>query len=105
MSMDSASNNATRMIGPRAGGALYAAVGLEGAYTVAALFYGVSALVAASIRFTPVPQEPRPFALISEIGAGLAYLRRSRALLGHLGVTVIVNLFGDRKSTRLNSSH
>lgn len=94
MSMDSASNNATRMIGPLAGGALYAAVGLEGAYTVAAAFYGVSALVAATIRFTPVPQDPRPFALVSEIRAGLAYLRRTRALLGHLGVTVIVNLFG-----------
>src|SRR3546814_14649912 len=82
------------MVGPLAGGALYAAFGLEGAYTGAALFYGVSALVAASIRFTPVPQEPRPFALISEIGAGLAYLRRSRALLGPTGVPVIVNLFG-----------
>src|SRR3546814_9433927 len=33
MSMDSASNTATRMIGTLAGGALYAAVGLEGAYT------------------------------------------------------------------------
>src|SRR3546814_4498944 len=60
MSMDSASNDATRMIGPLAGGALYAAVGLEGAYTVAALFYGVSALVAASIRFTPVPRSEEP---------------------------------------------
>ena len=94
MSMDSASNNATRMIGPLAGGALYAAVGLGGAYAVAAAFYGVSALVAASIRFTPTPREPRPFALIAEIREGLAFLRRSRALLGHLGVTVIVNLFG-----------
>lgn len=94
MSMDSASNNATRMIGPLAGGALYAAVGLGGAYAVAAAFYAVSALVALSIRFTPIPQEPRPFALIAEIREGLAYLRRTRALLGHLGVTVTVNLFG-----------
>lgn len=94
MSMDSASNNATRMIGPLAGGALFAAVGLGGAYAVAAVFYGVSALVAASIRFTPTPREPRRFALIAEIREGLAYLRRSRALLGHLGVTVVVNLFG-----------
>jgi predicted MFS family arabinose efflux permease len=61
---------------------------------VAAAFYGVSALVAASIRFTPTPREPRPLALIAEIREGLAFLRRSRALLGHLGVTVIVNLFG-----------
>jgi len=94
MSMDSASNNATRMIGPLAGGALYAAVGLGGAYAVAAVFYGVSALVAASIRFTPAASEPRRFALIADIREGLAYLRRSRALLGHLGVTVVVNLFG-----------
>lgn len=93
MSMDSASNNATRMVGPLAGGALYAAVGLSGAYAVAAVFYAVSALVAVSIRFTPVPQEPRPFALIAEIREGLAFLRRTRALLGHLGVTVTVNMF------------
>jgi MFS family permease len=93
MSMDSVSNNATRMIGPLVGGALLAAIGLGGAYAVTAVFYGVSALVAASVRFTPVPQEPRPFALFAEIRDGLAYLRRTRALLGHLGVTVIVNLF------------
>lgn len=94
MSMDSASNNATRMIGPLAGGALYAAVGLSGAFAVASAFYGLSALVAISIRFTPVPKEPRRFTLAADIREGLAYLRRSRALLGHLGVTVIVNLFG-----------
>ncbi|MEQ8815970.1 MAG: MFS transporter [Thalassobaculum sp.] len=94
MSMDSASNNATRMVGPLAGGALYAAVGLGGAFAVASAFYGVSALVAISIRFTPVPKDPRRFTLIADIREGLAYLRRTRALLGHLGVTVIVNLFG-----------
>lgn len=94
MSMDSASNNATRMLGPLAGGALYAAVGLGGAYLVAAVFYALSTLVALSIRFTPAPGEPRSFALFAEIREGLAYLRRSRAMLGHLGVTVIANLFG-----------
>lgn len=94
MSMDSASNNATRLVGPLAGGALYAAVGLGGAFVVAALFYGISALVAASVRFTPARSEPRRFTLVADIREGLAYLRRSRALLGHLGVTVIVNLFG-----------
>lgn len=94
MSMDSASNNATRLVGPLAGGALYASVGLGGAYLVAALFYGISALVAASVRFTPAQTERRRFTLVADIREGLAYLRRSRALLGHLGVTVIVNLFG-----------
>lgn len=93
MSMDSASNNATRMIGPIAGGGLYAAVGMFGVYAIACAFYAVAVLLAVLVVYKAAEREPRPFALIAEIRDGFAYLRRSRALMGHLGITVIVNLF------------
>ena len=93
MSMDSASNNATRMVGPVVGGALYVSVGLVGVYAVAAIVYGAAALLACLVAYRPVAREPRPWAVISEIRQGVAYLRRAPALIGHLGVTVIVNLF------------
>ncbi|MCR9072421.1 MAG: MFS transporter [Alphaproteobacteria bacterium] len=93
MSMDSASNNATRMVGPIAGGGLYATIGMHGIYTVSATIFAVSVLLAVLVVYRPAAREPRPFALFAEIRDGFAYLRRSRALVGHLGVTVIVNLF------------
>ncbi|MEP3068656.1 MAG: MFS transporter [Parvibaculum sp.] len=93
MSMDSASNNATRIFGPIAGGGLYAAIGMEGTYAVAAFFYFVAVLLALFVVCKVTDKTPRPFALFQEIGEGIAYLRKSRALLGHLGITVIVNLF------------
>jgi len=94
MSMDSASNNATRMIGPLAGGALYAAVGMAGAFAVAAVFYAVSVVLAVLLAYRQTPRPPRRTRLFGEIAEGIGYLRRNRALMGHLGVTVIVNLFG-----------
>ncbi|WP_323795188.1 MFS transporter [Nisaea sp.] len=93
MSMDSASNNATRMIGPIAGGGLYAAIGMAGTYAVAAVFYFVAVVLALLVVYRAADKEPRPLALFQEIAEGFAYLRRSRALLGHLGITIIVNLF------------
>lgn len=93
MSMDSASNNATRMVGPIAGGGLYATIGMHGIYTVSATIFAVSVLLAVLVVYRPAAREPRPFALFAEIRDGFAYLRRSRALVGHLGITVIVNLF------------
>jgi MFS family permease len=93
MAMDSASNNATRMVGPIAGGGLYATIGMHGIYTVSGTIFAISVLLAVLVVYRPAPREPRPFALFSEIRDGFAYLRRSRALVGHLGVTVIVNLF------------
>lgn len=93
MAMDSASNNATRMVGPIAGGGLYATIGMQGIFTVSGTIFALSVLLAVLVVYRPAPREPRPFALFAEIRDGFAYLRRSRALVGHLGVTVIVNLF------------
>lgn len=93
MSMDSASNNATRMVGPIAGGGLYATIGMHGIYTVSASIFAVAVLLAVLVVYRPAPREARPLALFAEIRDGFAYLRRSRALVGHLGITVIVNLF------------
>lgn len=93
MSMDSASNNATRMIGPIAGGGLYAAIGMTGTYAVACFFYAATVILALLVVYRAAEKAPRPMALVQEIREGLAYLRQRRALMGHLGITVIVNLF------------
>ena len=93
MSMDSASNNATRMIGPLAGGALFTAVGMTGAYAVAATFYAVAGLLAITLIYREAKRPPRSTKLFADIAEGITYLRKNRALMGHLGVTIIVNLF------------
>ncbi len=93
MSMDSASNNATRMVGPIAGGAVYATVGMVGVYAMASAVYAVTVVLAILVVYRPVARTPRSLAILSEIRQGLAYVRRTRPLIGHLGITIIINLF------------
>ena len=93
MSLDSASNNATRMAGPVIGGALFAAVGLEGAYYVAAGVYVLAALFALSVAYEQKTEARRDFRFLADLRQGFAYLRKERPLIGHLSITVLINLF------------
>ena len=93
LSLDSASNNATRMIGPIIGGILIETVGLHGAYFVAACLYSTGFLMITGVRYvrgTPA----MTIGLITSIAEGLRYIRTSRRVVGVLLVTIFTNLFG-----------
>lgn len=93
LSLDSASNNATRMIGPIIGGILIETVGLHGAYFMAAGFYATGFLLISGVRYTRASPS-RAIGLFTSIAEGLSYIRTNRQLVGILLVTVFVNLFG-----------
>ncbi|HWT10894.1 MAG TPA: MFS transporter [Roseomonas sp.] len=94
MSIDVATSNGSRVLGPTLGGVLLAALGLDGAFLLSVLIY-LPALAAVLRLPRGRPAQgaagPRVFASIAE---GLALVRREPRLSGALLVTLIYNLFG-----------
>jgi MFS family permease len=94
MSVDVATSNGSRVLGPTLGGALLAAAGLEGAFLLSVLLY-VPAVVAVLRlpRMPPAAGAATPPVLAS-IAAGFALVRGEPRLVGALLVTLLFNLFG-----------
>ncbi len=94
MSLDAATGNATRMLGPLLGGLTLQFVGLFGVFFFSAVVYAVSLVMVAVAK---VPGRASPlgsFTLISELRAGVRYVRGDRALRRILAITIAFNVFG-----------
>jgi len=93
IALDSATNAATRMIGPLLGGLAFQWLGMKGAYTLTALvqFFGafaLSGLVHAQVI--------RPLALNripADIAEGLAFARTRPTILLVYAITIVTNAF------------
>lgn len=93
LALDTVTLNATRLLGPLAGGVLMEWVGLEGAYLLGAMLLCVAALL---IRRLPPDEAPAAGAsagILASILEGFAYVRTSGLLKGGLAVTSIMNAF------------
>ncbi len=94
MSVDVGTNNASRLLGPALGGAIFAASGVAGALWVSVALYAAALAAALALRGR-VPPRPSPAnGVLAQIGEGWALVRRDRRLAGTLLVTVVFNLFG-----------
>ena len=94
MGLDSATTNGTRMLGPALGGLLFETIGIQGAYLLAAVLYGLGVVLIVSLDYTPAAAAAREWNVFKTIGEGLRYVRSNRAIVGTLGVTAIMNLWG-----------
>ncbi|MBS29295.1 MAG: hypothetical protein CL566_10310 [Alphaproteobacteria bacterium] len=96
MSLDAATNNGTRMLGPLLGGLIFQWVGAGGAYLLSAAMYaacvGVLVFVAANIGKVDVV---RPASrVLDDLRAGFAYAVRDRDISRILLVTLVFNIWG-----------
>jgi MFS family permease len=94
MALESATGNATRMVGPVLGGVLMETLGLAGVYVLSALLYGLCALMLLRLAYRTAggPPAARPFgAMLRE---GWRFTRARRTIVAALAVSVIVNLWG-----------
>lgn len=94
MSLDSSTNNATRMVGPLVGGTMYAAIGLEGTYAVTCCLFTIAAINLATLNFTPPAARKAGEPMWQLIREGIAYIRSEPSISGVMLITVVVNLFG-----------
>ncbi len=94
MSVDVATSNGSRVLGPTLGGVVLATVGLDGAFLLSVLLY-LPAVVAV-LRLPRTPPAPGTVTLpvLASIAEGLALVRREPRLVGALMVTLLFNLFG-----------
>ena len=92
MSLDVGAGNASRMVGPAAGGFLLAGTGLQGAFILGVLMYGTALLAILTVR-SRIPRVAGSEAVLARIVEGFALVRTDKRLIGVLVVTVIYNIF------------
>lgn len=94
MGLESATSNATRMLGPLLGGLILQVVGLYGAYLLSTLFYALAAFSIWRLPYRAQVQPSRALGMLREMAEGIAYAFRHRLVLATLAVTLVVNMFG-----------
>ncbi len=92
MALDVGAANASRMVGPAAGGLLLAGMGIEGAFGLSVLLYA-SAVAATLMVRSRMPQLPGAGAVLSRTREGVALIFADRRLGAIMAVTVIYNVF------------
>ena len=94
MALESATNNATRMVGPALGGVLIGTIGLYGIYLVGAVLYAICALLIVRLAYRSASARAAPASFRAMLWEGWRFTRSRRVIVGALAVTVIVNLWG-----------
>ena len=93
IALDSATNAATRMIGPILGGVIFGWLGMRGAYTLTALVQFMAAFALAGLAYEQVIRRLDLARIPAEIAEGLAFARTRNTILLVYGVTVVTHAF------------
>jgi MFS family permease len=93
MALESATSNATRMLGPPLGGLLLQLGGLGGAFLLATFVYALSILLVLPVGYRSAGGT-RGWSMLGTLIEGWRFIRGRRLIVGALAVTVIVNLWG-----------
>ena len=96
MSLDSATNNATRMLGPLLGGLLYEWLGTGGAFALSATLYALAALMMLAVPSGLGKKMKRedPAGVLRDLREAVRFVARDRDILRILLVTVVFNIWG-----------
>ena len=94
ISLDSATTNVTRMLGPFLGGVTYGFLGLEGAFIISAVSHFICICIACSLIFEFQPLNQRAESYFLLLKEGLSIVKKSPQLIGVYLVTVILNICG-----------
>ena len=94
MGIDLTSNNATRILGPALGGLVYELGGITSTYVVCTVGYTVCLLLMTGLVPPPRVMLDRAVSMGTRVLEGLRYVRRNRALMGTMAITVAMNIWG-----------
>src|SRR5262245_6270393 len=93
IALDSATNAATRMIGPLLGGVAFEWLGMKGAYTLTALVQFAGAFALAGLVHPQLTRRVDLARIPAEIAEGLAFAWTKPTILLVYGITVVTNAF------------
>ncbi|MBM3532239.1 MAG: MFS transporter [Alphaproteobacteria bacterium] len=91
MGLDWAAVNSTRLIGPLAGGIIYAQFGISAIFLVGAVMFGLSTLMALALRAGTIARGKSAKSVLANIADGLRFAAARPAIMGILAVTVVMN--------------
>ena len=93
VAFDSMTNSIARVVGPLAGGAVFEALGLAGAYFVAVLLYLAAAIAVIGLDFRQEKRRLYFRRIAADIAEGVAVARRNPAILAVVLVSIVMNVF------------
>lgn len=95
MSFDSATNNATRMVGPLIGGLLYQTIGAGGAFALSATLFAAAAvfLFGAPATAAVVDAAARSTKVLRDLRDAFAFAAGNKDVLRIFAVTIVFNLW------------
>ena len=94
MALESATSNATRMLGPAIGGLLLETIGLQGAYLLGAVLYLLGVVLLLRVDYRSMRFEGQARDILAALREGWRFVRARRVIVGTLMVTVVVNFWG-----------
>jgi MFS family permease len=94
MALESATGNATRMVGPAVGGLLFEIVGLEGAYFLGAALYLLSLVLILRVSYRSARLDAAGRSILTTLREGWQFVRGRRVIVGTLMVTLVLNFWG-----------
>lgn len=94
MSLDSATNSATRMFGPLIGGVMLQWFGIVGVYSLSTAVYVVGFLLVFTLRLAAQAPTTVTPSLVRDLGAGIRFALGNWELRRVLSVTIVFNMFG-----------
>lgn len=94
LSIDAATNNGTRVLGPMLSGLLLAEYGITSVFWFSLALYTPALIAALRIGMRRQTAAAGPVSIITSIREGLTWLYRDRRLIGVFVMTVIFNVFG-----------
>ncbi len=94
MGLDTCTNNATRMLGPFAGGFLYETFGLDGTLVLGAILHVSAGFVLISAEYASHRAPGARPSILLNLMDGIRFVRSSRPVMATLVITIVLNLFG-----------
>lgn len=94
MSLDAATNSATRMLGPFIGGVMLQWFGITGVYALSTVVYATALLLIFWVRLPAQSVSVVPPSLFRDLAAGIRFALENWELRRVLAVTIVINIFG-----------
>jgi MFS family permease len=94
ISLEQTTNSLFRILGPFVGGVFLATIGAQGGFMLGFVLYSIGAVIALTMKYSRPESNEVITGTMTQIVEGIRYIRRSQVMIGTLGVTLILNVFG-----------